>query len=315
MMVCFWLNHSDYNYEEAGKVIFYLKIGLLALLLCAAIIPNVKKMSISVIWMKMAGSVCPFTAVLIQVVNALFIIAAVLCVLFEVRIDAFIIAYLISISFLYMMLISGKSQAIIGISSRPKGRGFKEWHYWLPLFLSISAAAFGSYILKDDFCESLTIIVAFALSIFLYTFVRFPALPGIYAPVKVVLAHTTRVAFTLLLSFELLFLLFCSDPLSLNGSMCSGTLTACKSNLKNLGTSLEMYSTDFYSRYPDNLIQVMPNYLKVIPTCPNAGTQTYVYTTSPDHLQYTIYCKGNYHKGVNSENYPQYDSMEGLIER
>ena len=64
-----------------------------------------------------------------------------------------------------------------------------------------------------------------------------------------------------------------------------GQLTACKSNLKNIGTGLEMYSTDWSGRYPEDIDAITPDYLVRIPECPSAGTDTYSATcllyTSP----------------------------------
>jgi len=54
-----------------------------------------------------------------------------------------------------------------------------------------------------------------------------------------------------------------------------GQLTACKSNLKNIGTALEMYFTDNQGRYPVALSQLTPSYLKSVPTCPATGKDTY----------------------------------------
>ena len=51
-----------------------------------------------------------------------------------------------------------------------------------------------------------------------------------------------------------------------------GILTACKSNLKNLGTALELYSSDWSGRYPHDIHLVTPNYLKTVPTCPASTT-------------------------------------------
>jgi len=54
--------------------------------------------------------------------------------------------------------------------------------------------------------------------------------------------------------------------------------SACKSNLKNIATALEMYATDNRGRYPtglDQLLQPPTPYLKQIPTCPAAGRSTY----------------------------------------
>ena len=100
-----------------------------------------------------------------------------------------------------------------------------------------------------------------------------------------------------------------------------GHLTACKSNLKNIGTALEMYSTDHAGRYPTgNLGQTLTTgnnggYLKTIPTCPAAGSDTYVYTSTNNPDIFTIYCAGSQHTVLDvSENYPQFNSLQGLIE-
>jgi len=52
-------------------------------------------------------------------------------------------------------------------------------------------------------------------------------------------------------------------------------LAGCVRNLKNLGTALEMYSTDASGRFPKSLARLTPSYVKAIPTCPAAGTDTY----------------------------------------
>jgi type II secretion system protein G len=96
-----------------------------------------------------------------------------------------------------------------------------------------------------------------------------------------------------------------------------GQLTACQSNLKNMGTALEMYSTDNAGRYPDALSKLVSDYLKSVPTCPAAGSDTYTsgYTnaTAPDNC--TMYCGANVHKsaGIATANYPQYTASGGLI--
>lgn len=94
-----------------------------------------------------------------------------------------------------------------------------------------------------------------------------------------------------------------------------GQLTACKSNLKNIATGLEMYSTDFEGKYPDSLAKLSPDYLKVVPDCPAAGSDTYSgsykVSTSPD--TYAFACSGNHHRQP-AENLPAYNSEEGLSE-
>ncbi len=108
-----------------------------------------------------------------------------------------------------------------------------------------------------------------------------------------------------------------------------GKLTACKSNLKNIATACEMYSTDFKGHYPPTLSLLTPNYLKVIPNCSAAKSDTYSATyqsTPPSDEQspeeqvggaYTFYCRGkNHEKASNTpENFPQYSSYQGLIDR
>jgi type II secretory pathway pseudopilin PulG len=96
-----------------------------------------------------------------------------------------------------------------------------------------------------------------------------------------------------------------------------GRLTACKSNLKNIGTALEMYSTDHAGRYPLRFRDLTPNYLKTIPTCPTAGIVTYLYAGAAHPDLYTVVCAGLHHaaQGITTPNYPQYTSITGLIER
>jgi hypothetical protein len=77
-----------------------------------------------------------------------------------------------------------------------------------------------------------------------------------------------------------------------------------------------MYATDSNGRYPTDLTRLLPNYLKIMPTCPTAGRVTYraEFASEPD--AYTIVCGGHWHCGVsNSLNYPQYTSTQGLLEK
>ncbi len=95
-----------------------------------------------------------------------------------------------------------------------------------------------------------------------------------------------------------------------------GSVTACKSNLKNIGTALEMYSTDHGGHYPEKLGDLTPQYLRTIPTCPSAGIDTYSpsyrSTRVPDY--YLVFCSGSNHQGSCPPNFPQYDSVQGLCE-
>lgn len=102
-----------------------------------------------------------------------------------------------------------------------------------------------------------------------------------------------------------------------------GSLTACKSNLKNIGTALEMYSTDNHGLYPKSMSALTPNYLKTFPECPNAG-MTYraefgpnaPYNTDRHDDYYYVECHGENHKSVSvTGDFPSYNGIQGLIER
>lgn len=101
-------------------------------------------------------------------------------------------------------------------------------------------------------------------------------------------------------------------------SVMKGLVIGCKSNLKNIGTALEMYSTDNAGRFPKSLSPLTPNYLKLWPTCPAAGSDTYSdgFQSSSHPDAYTVVCGGSNHTRAGmSANFPQYTSTEGLIER
>ena len=101
-------------------------------------------------------------------------------------------------------------------------------------------------------------------------------------------------------------------------------LEACRSNLRTIGTAMDMYSTDWSGKSPPSLDRLVPNYLATIPACPAAGSVTYRVELGPnatrnkDHFQdyYYLYCAGDHHKrqGV-PENSPEYDSLGPTLER
>jgi hypothetical protein len=103
-----------------------------------------------------------------------------------------------------------------------------------------------------------------------------------------------------------------------------GRLTACKSNLKNLATAMEMYSTDWAGKYPpvDTGFQLItPNYLKTIPECSAAKEMTYIYV-GPDHETnvlgyedfYFLSCTGGQHSAAGVDgDFPAYTGIVGLL--
>ncbi len=101
-----------------------------------------------------------------------------------------------------------------------------------------------------------------------------------------------------------------------------GQLTACKANLRNIATALEMYASDNAGNYPQSLDELIePNYLKRIPTCPAAGKMTYLdyqVSTTPDSFSFS--CCGDNHKQVyrgfeaDSTDFPKYNAELGPID-
>lgn len=123
-----------------------------------------------------------------------------------------------------------------------------------------------------------------------------------------------EVVFTALLAGALLFVLSTYPACRMRPQ---GQLTACKSNLKNMGTACELYSTDnrgLYPRYPEQLI---PKYLKAFPTCPSARRDTYSagFRSGVHPDTYTFFCQGGNHtdSGEPASKYPQYNSTQALV--
>jgi len=103
-------------------------------------------------------------------------------------------------------------------------------------------------------------------------------------------------------------------------------LEDCRSNLGVLGTACEVYRSD-WGFYPPRLKQLTlkgrnTGYLKAIPTCPAAGSDTYSQTYrmrrshfDEDHKYkggidfFIIYCGGHQHTWVQ----PGYDCRRGLV--
>lgn len=121
--------------------------------------------------------------------------------------------------------------------------------------------------------------------------------------------------FTILILLGSLILVTIFVPGCITTGKPSENLMKCQSNLKNIGDALEIYSDRNGGLYPALLDQVTPDYVKVLPTCPAAGTNSYAYLRSDKGDVYTMYCRGDYHSAVTGcENYPQYDTISGLME-
>jgi hypothetical protein len=116
------------------------------------------------------------------------------------------------------------------------------------------------------------------------------------------------------------------QPESIHRGRTNDTLMPCKSNLKSIGTAMEMYSVDYGGRYPQNFSFLTPNYLREIPECQETGHGSLgyfvecgegaTYNSEGFRDYYFIECVGTGH-GYEfvPRNYPQYDAIQGIIDR
>lgn len=91
-------------------------------------------------------------------------------------------------------------------------------------------------------------------------------------------------------------------------------LEACESNLKNLGTANEMYSTDYHGEYPADIGKLAPEYLLEIPKCPTTGAPySYHRVVIDGEKLYEFTCTGD-HSGLRfGKGYPRYNGAQGLV--
>lgn len=90
------------------------------------------------------------------------------------------------------------------------------------------------------------------------------------------------------------------DQVKAAGFWGAGPMGACRSNLTNLSTALEMYSADHQGAMPADLRALTPNYLARIPVCPVAGSDTYSAAYEHSEIAYSVACSGDHHgRGVN----------------
>lgn len=74
------------------------------------------------------------------------------------------------------------------------------------------------------------------------------------------------------------------------------SILGCTQSLKGIATGLEMYSSDHGGKYPASLQELVPSYLKSIPTCPAAHRDTYSQTWRVAGEEgFYVHCAGNNH--------------------
>ena len=79
-------------------------------------------------------------------------------------------------------------------------------------------------------------------------------------------------------------------------------LTGCTENLHNMATAEQLYINDNSGVPSGALSGLVPNYLRVIPTCPATQSDTYTpgYSVNnvPPNFTYTMTCNGNNHAAL-----------------
>lgn len=92
-------------------------------------------------------------------------------------------------------------------------------------------------------------------------------------------------------------------------------VVACKTNLRNIGTALSLYSNDNGGRFPSGLNKITPDYMQVLPSCPAVSIDTYTggYQVNADNDIYTLSCHGINHSSYDyGQDEPYYTSAGEL---
>ena len=94
-------------------------------------------------------------------------------------------------------------------------------------------------------------------------------------------------------------------------------LFECKTNLRDLATSMEMYSTDWNGHYPTNLEKLTPKYIEKIPVCPSSqhGYKVILGPDAPGNAPkfedyFYLCCEGlNHEEAGAGRDQPAFDQM------
>lgn len=106
----------------------------------------------------------------------------------------------------------------------------------------------------------------------------------------------------------------------------------CYRNLARISLALENYARDHNGEYPESLNRLVPDYIRKIPVCPEAGVDTYSATYKQSVVKetkpggedsdppvtagskgYILFCRGHNHKNAGMEpDRPRYEKGVGL---
>ncbi len=100
-------------------------------------------------------------------------------------------------------------------------------------------------------------------------------------------------------------------------------MLTCRSNLKNIGTAIDMWAKDHPGTYPAQLSALTPDYLVEMPICPAAGKSSYrllIGSEAPGKESkstddYYVECSGENHANAGlGPGRPAYTSETGIID-
>jgi type II secretory pathway pseudopilin PulG len=101
-------------------------------------------------------------------------------------------------------------------------------------------------------------------------------------------------------------------------SRARATHSACVSNIRSIGASLQIYANDNEGDYPDNLQALIvgnPAPMDRIPTCPSDGSEYQAaYQVNHEEKRFTLAYNGVHHLQMDhiEKGYPQYYSTGQL---
>ncbi|MCD4785767.1 MAG: hypothetical protein K8T10_18255 [Candidatus Eremiobacteraeota bacterium] len=119
----------------------------------------------------------------------------------------------------------------------------------------------------------------------------------------------------IIIAVVLVFFLFIRP--GVKKSKQESNLNLCFNNIKRISAQLDNYHNN-RGEYPKKLGELAPDYFKSLPTCPEAGKDTYSgrYEVSPDGQAFTIFCGGKYHAEMKiPPDFPAYYSTEGIVRK
>jgi len=189
--------------------------------------------------------------------------------------------------------------AITDLAQEP----WRAWGYCMVLILCTFIPCVGGLFTIPGYL-GLAILAVASLIMSVYYLVK-KDIPRAFSSLGVVAASLAVLAIPLLILLP-----------SFSGTGERNRLDTCVANLRTTATAIDLYAADHEKALPPSLSGLTPAYLREIPACPAARSDTYStsYTPAGTGSHFTIYCSGFFHKGlVSRPDYPRFSSHHGII--